>query len=118
MNALFNALKTQKMYSFSLFPRHTHQKKNARLAKMELPHQLTNLSITIVRLMRKTSVDQVFEYDLGNCKPCEHCNKYLLRYRVKTVKYTNVIDGERVLCEMKYIPEENIAYDPNAKYPH
>ena len=37
----------------------------------------------------------------GNCKPCENCEKYLIKFGIKCVKYTNNIDDIPVLCEMK-----------------
>ena len=38
---------------------------------------------------------------LGNSKPCIHCQSYLAKYGIKKIKYTNIINGVNVLCEMK-----------------
>ena len=44
-----------------------------------------------------------FNFLLGNSKPCDRCQSYLYLHGVKKIKYTDIIDGINVLCEMKRI---------------
>ena len=37
---------------------------------------------------------------LGNCMPCDNCQKNLHKYGINRIKYTDIIDGENVVCEM------------------
>ena len=37
----------------------------------------------------------------GNSMPCEHCQKWMYRHRIRMVKYTDFIDGKNVICTMK-----------------
>ena len=38
---------------------------------------------------------------LANSKPCKHCEKMMIEYRVARIKYTDTVNGENVLCEMR-----------------
>lgn len=38
---------------------------------------------------------------LANSKPCPHCQSYLAKFGFKCVKYTDIINGINVLCELK-----------------
>ena len=38
---------------------------------------------------------------IGIAKPCETCQKFIYNHGIKTVKYTDVINGEKVICTMK-----------------
>ena len=38
---------------------------------------------------------------LANSKPCTHCQSYLAKFGFKRVKYTDIINGENVLCELR-----------------
>ena len=40
-------------------------------------------------------------YHFGISKPCMNCQTYLSRYNVTKIYYTDVIEGEEVLCEMR-----------------
>lgn len=44
-----------------------------------------------------------FKYLLGNSKPCIRCQIFLHKHNVKKIKYTDIINGINVLCEMKKI---------------
>lgn len=44
-----------------------------------------------------------FDYLLGISKPCNRCQSYMHRHNVKKIKYTDIINGINVLCEMKKI---------------
>ena len=51
-------------------------------------------TVYIVRLSNKDGV-------LGNAMPCYFCQRLLRKFNVRCVKYTDNIDGENVLCEMR-----------------
>ena len=38
---------------------------------------------------------------LANSKPCMHCQSYLAKFGFKRIKYTDIINGVNVLCELK-----------------
>lgn len=48
---------------------------------------------------------ETFDYALGNAAPCENCCKYMYKYGVKKIKYTDLrkINGElvNVLVELR-----------------
>ncbi len=86
VHALFCALKKNKEYKF----------KN----DSKSPSKTKDLNtVYVVRLMNNNAT----KYNLGNSKPCENCQKYLALYKVKKIKYTDIIDGQNVLCEMKLV---------------
>lgn len=37
----------------------------------------------------------------GNSKPCVNCENTIRKFGIRRVKYTDIIDGEQVLCTMK-----------------
>ena len=39
----------------------------------------------------------------GNCMPCTNCQKYLAKFGFKKIKYTDYINNENVLHELKLI---------------
>lgn len=83
MNALYKSLKMNNTYKFN--------PKNAKNYKASV--------IYVVRLMApKTRKNNLL---LGMSKPCEHCQTFLKMYNVTKIKYTDIIDGVSVLCEMK-----------------
>lgn len=45
----------------------------------------------------------LFNYLLGKSKPCQHCQSFIHLHNIKTIKYTDIIDGVSVLCEMKRV---------------
>ena len=58
--------------------------------------------VYVVRLMKnKKSISKHFQYTLGMSKPCKRCESFLYKHNIKKIKYTDVIDGVNVLCEMK-----------------
>ncbi len=58
----------------------------------------------VVRLMNiNEGKCKMFDYLLGISKPCNRCQSYMHRHNVKKIKYTDIIDGINVLCEMKRI---------------
>lgn len=85
VNVLLKALK-----SFS---------KNSNLkSKTKLPPS----TICVVRLMRdKKDLPEYRNYRFGISKPCMNCEKQLHKYNVIKIYYTDIINGEEVLCEMR-----------------
>ena len=62
-------------------------------------------TIYIVRISKPEGMDPIDKrgYTYGCSKPCENCQKHLYYYNVTRIKYTDIIDGKSVLCEMKII---------------
>lgn len=66
--------------------------------KVERP----NMTIYVVRLLKGAPYNgKKPDYMFGGSKPCENCQKYLSLYNVNRIKYTDVIEGTTVLCEMR-----------------
>jgi len=82
MNALFQCIKSQR--------------KN-RLRKNKVQHS-TDKTVYVVRLLGNNSV-----YKFGCSKPCVNCQYYLALHNVTKIKYTDIVDGIVVLCEMRLI---------------
>lgn len=58
--------------------------------------------IYVVRLMNNTDGKcDNFSFLLGNSRPCERCQSFLFKHNVQKIKYTNIINGVNVLCEMR-----------------
>ncbi len=53
----------------------------------------------VVRLSENR--DKNGNHFFGKCSPCQNCQKWLHYYNVKRVKYTDIIDGVTVLCELR-----------------
>jgi hypothetical protein len=62
-----------------------------------------SMTIYIVRLCKPTGFIPIDSrgYVYGCSKPCLNCEKHLYYYNVTRIKYTDIIDGKTVLCEMK-----------------
>lgn len=90
MRAIFNLLKhvngkTSKLrsrYNNLSFTGHTLYVCRVMKQKDNLPHGQTNW--------------------FGSAKPCEHCEQTIRRFGIKKVKYTDIIDGQQVLCTLSY----------------
>jgi hypothetical protein len=67
-------------------------------------HDRPSLTIYVVRLLKGAPYNGTVKpkFMFGNSKPCLNCQKYLAAYNIKKVKYTDIIDGENVLCEMRF----------------
>ena len=62
----------------------------------------TNGIVYVVRVLQtRENLPKSQQCWFGNSKPCARCQHYLARYGFKKIKYTNIIDGINVLCEMK-----------------
>ena len=60
--------------------------------------------IYVVRLMNTDDGKcDKFDYLMGNSKPCDRCQSFLFKHNIKKIKYTDIINGVNVLCEMKKI---------------
>ena len=87
MNALFKSIKTGDRRN-RLSPR----------IKYERP----KMTIYVVRLLRGAPYNgKKPDYMFGDSKPCLNCQKYLAAYNVTRIKYTTIIDGITVLCELR-----------------
>lgn len=85
INTLYKFLKTKNIYDI---------KKKTKLAN--------NGVIYVVRLMNEQEGKcDHFPFLLGNSRPCDRCQLFLHKHNVKKIKYTNIINGVNVLCEMK-----------------
>ena len=60
-----------------------------------------------VYVVRVLNFQKNGETAVGCCLPCEHCQKWLARYNVKKVFYTDHINGENVLCEARLTTKYN-----------
>ena len=85
MNALFKCIKIL-------------ERKNRFLSNTK---KLKNKIIYVVRLMKLKNNITFPKYYLGNSKPCANCQRYLWHHNIKKIKYTDIIDGVNVLCEMR-----------------
>jgi hypothetical protein len=88
MNVLFQYLRRHKEYSFSPKKYRNRETKKAK-------------TIYVVRLLKNDGIS----YNVGNCAPCVHCQSFLVKMNVGTVKYTDNINGENVLCEWKLVDD-------------
>ena len=85
INTLFKFLKKNNIYNLD---------KKSNISKKSV--------IYVVRLMNTTTnKSDNFNYLLGNSKPCSRCQCYLYTHNIKKIKYTNIINGINVLCEMR-----------------
>lgn len=80
MNVILKWLKTQRVFSF---------KSNLKCK---------NATIYVARIPTRSCRDH-----FGCSKPCELCEKLIFKYGIKKIKYTTVIDGKTVVCEMKRV---------------
>ena len=77
------------------------RQKHASFKKHKTPIHLNKVSIYVARiLLDKTDLPQFREHKLGNSMPCENCQKYLKRYNVAKIMYTDVVNGIEVLCQL------------------
>jgi hypothetical protein len=60
--------------------------------------KLEKMTIYVARLLFPSEKEK---FILGNSMPCQHCQKYLSMYNVRKIKYTDVVGGKEVLCELK-----------------
>jgi len=86
MNALFKSIKSlDKSYRFTN-------------RKIERPA----MTIYVVRLLKGPPDNKnTPEFMFGGCQPCIHCQKYLALYNITKIRYTDVVDGVSVLCELR-----------------
>lgn len=88
MNVIFKILKLE-------------HKTNRFMRKTPIKRPAT--TIYVVRLLNEKNIPKNQTHLFGNSKPCKHCQKFLRFYNVTKVKYTDIIDGQNVLCEMRLI---------------
>ena len=67
-------------------------------------NQKNNSTIYIVRTLKdKKNIPENQTVVFGNCMPCTNCQKYLAKFGFKKIKYTDYINNENVLHELKLI---------------
>ena len=87
VHTIMNVIKKKNMYSL------TH------------PVEL-NGTIYIVRLMNSIcGKSHKIDYLLGNSKPCKNCFKYLELFKVKKIKYTDILYDEKYLDRVNVLVE-------------
>ena len=86
MHALWKYLKIKEKHNASF--KHTYS-------------NLNNTTIFVVRILNtKENLPNNQQYWFGKSKPCKNCQKNLYKYNIHKIKYTDIIDGENVICEM------------------
>tara|TARA_B100000900_G_scaffold405324_1_gene414769 strand:- start:98 stop:367 length:270 start_codon:yes stop_codon:yes gene_type:complete len=69
--------------------------------KSRPPKKKKNATIYIARVMNDPeNIPSNQTCWLGNCMPCDNCKKNLAKFGIKKIKYTDIIDGNNVVCEM------------------
>lgn len=85
MNALIRSIKaTDKTATFLNI-----NKKNRRSKEVMYVARLTDIE--------KTKGNITF----GNSMPCDHCQTWMHKHKIKVIKYTDFIDGKNVICTLK-----------------
>lgn len=89
MNALFKSIKSL-------------DKRNRILDKRT--YHRPAMTIYIVRSLKGSPYNREKpQFMFGGCQPCINCQKYLAIYNVTKIRYTDIIDGVSVLCELRLI---------------
>lgn len=61
-----------------------------------------NSTIYVVRVLKDTTkLPKNQNVIFGNCMPCTNCQHYLYKFGFKRIKYTDIVDGENVLRELR-----------------
>ena len=76
---------------------------NFKTSSFKTRNKIINKSVIYVvrRLANKENLPENQNCWLGNSKPCIHCQSYLAKYGFKKIKYTDIIDGVNVMCELR-----------------
>jgi len=83
MNALFKSLKSLRKQSRS-------------------KRFFSRMTMYVVRLTYSEHVQEIHSgQKYGNSKPCPHCESLLFEHGIGRIKYSDVIDGKVVLCELR-----------------
>lgn len=82
--------------------------RNSSSKKLKLKTRKTMIksrtTVYIVRLqLYKDDLSINMRYWLGNSKPCQRCQTFMYLHNINKIKYTDIINGVNVLCEMKII---------------
>jgi deoxycytidylate deaminase len=86
MNALFKSIKSR-------------DKRNRILNKRN--YQRPAMTIYVVRLLKGIPCEGNNPFAFGCSQPCINCQKYLAEYNITRIKYTDIIGGKSVLCELR-----------------
>ena len=70
--------------------------------KQKFNNKKNNSTVYVVRIMNnKQNLPLNQNVWFGNCKPCTHCQKYLIKFGFKKIKYTDFINNQNYLCELQ-----------------
>ncbi len=78
---------------------------NGRTAKLKDVSNVSfrNYTLYVCRVMKlKDNLPHGQTNWYGSAKPCEHCEQTIRKFGIKKVKYTDIIDGQQVLCTLLY----------------
>lgn len=93
MNALFKLGKSL---------RKTENSRSSRALARDTTRSKTTMYV--VRLTYTDEVSSIYSGQrYGISKPCPHCEKALYEHGISRIKYTDVVDGQVVVCEMKRV---------------
>ena len=99
MNALQKYLKSTYGKSYDLSKQYIKiPGKNPELYVVRLTGYAVSVSDTNITSL---NIDNDHECIFNNSMPCKHCQKNLLKFGIRTIKYTTIIDDQEVLCEMR-----------------
>lgn len=73
---------------------------------------LSPSTLYVVRIMITDSGIPHKPYKFGISKPCIHCSRILHKFNVNKIYYTDIIDGEEVLCELRKNPDADNSIIP------
>lgn len=74
----------------------------SRAVKAKKKNRKMGGTMYVTRVLRKTEDIPLGQDNwFGNAKPCPLCARYMYSHGINTIKYTDIIDGENVLVEMK-----------------
>jgi deoxycytidylate deaminase len=65
-------------------------------------------TIYVARIKNENHNDDYKRYTIGISMPCQDCQKKLYKLNVTKIYYTDVIDGEDTLCEMRIVENGSI----------
>lgn len=77
-------------------------KKYEKNASLKSKIKLSGSTVYVVRLLKNVDNNLAYRpYKFGISKPCPNCEKQLYKFNVSKIFYTDCINGEDVLCELR-----------------
>jgi cytidine deaminase len=75
-----------------------------RNATLHTKQKLSSSTVYVVRILSNTEDNHTTRsHKFGMSKPCLNCQQHLKKYNVKRIFYTDIINGNEVLCEMRML---------------